>query len=229
MLSRQEENELLGQLKKAVIDFDEEKVGQLVEICLEKGISAGKAIFEGLVPGMEEVGRLYEEQVYFIPEMLLCADALYRGLELLKNRLDKKDFGVRGTVLIGVVAGDIHDIGKNIVKMMFESANFEVYDLGRDVSLENFLSLYEQLRPDIVCLSTMMTTTMLEMKRVIVRLKEENPEVKVMVGGAPLTKEIATRFGACGYAENATKALKVAIDLLVAMKNDPAFRAAISG
>ncbi len=229
MLSRQEENELLLQLKNAVINFDEEKVAQLVEECLEKGISAGKAIFEGLVPGIEEVGRLYEEQVYFIPEMLLCADALYRGLELLKNRLEKKDFGVRGTVLIGVVEGDIHDIGKNIVKMMFETANFEVYDLGRDVSLESFLNLYEQLRPDIVCLSTMMTTTMLEMKRVIVRLKEENPEVKIMVGGAPVTEEIAARFGASGYAENATKALKVAIKILVSLKNDPALRAALSG
>lgn len=225
----QDENELLAQLKKAVINFEEEKVVELVQECLEKGISAGKAIFEGLVPGIEEVGRLYEEQIYFIPEMLLCADALYKGLELLKNRLEKKDFGVRGTVLIGVVEGDIHDIGKNIVRMMFESANFEVYDLGRDVPLDNFLNLYTQLRPDIVCLSTMMTTTILEMKRVIVRLKEENPDVRIMIGGAPVTPEIAARFGACGYAENATKALKVAIDILVALKNDPVFRAAING
>lgn len=219
---------MLDQLKKAVINFEEEKVVELVQECLEKGISAGKAIFEGLVPGIEEVGRLYEEQIYFIPEMLLCADALYKGLELLKSRLEKKDFGVRGTVLIGVVEGDIHDIGKNIVRMMFESANFEVYDLGRDVPLENFLNLYTQLRPDIVCLSTMMTTTILEMKRVIVRLKEENPDVRIMIGGAPVTPEIAARFGACGYAENATKALKVAIDILVALKNDPVFRAAMN-
>jgi methanogenic corrinoid protein MtbC1 len=225
----QEESELLCQLKNAVINFDEEKVVELVQECLERGISAGKAIFEGLVPGIEEVGRLYEEQVYFIPEMLLCADALYKGLELLKNRLEKKDFGVRGTVLIGVVEGDIHDIGKNIVRMMFESANFEVYDLGRDVPLDSFLNLYTQLRPDIVCLSTMMTTTILEMKRVIVRLKEENPDVRIMIGGAPVTPEIAARFGVCGYAENATKALKVAIDILVALKKDPVFRAAMNG
>lgn len=225
----QEEKELLTSLRDAVINYDEEKVTQIIKTCLEKGISAGQAIFDGLVPGIEEVGRLYEQEIYFIPEMLLCADVLYRGLELLKGRIEKKDLGIKGTVLIGVVEGDIHDIGKNIVKMMFESANFEVYDLGRDVSLESFLNLYEQLRPDIVCLSTMMTTTMLEMKRVIVRLKQANPDVKVMIGGAPVTEEIAVRWGASGYASNATKALKVAIDLLTSIKNDPMLRAAISG
>jgi corrinoid protein of di/trimethylamine methyltransferase len=229
MVTRQEEENLLCQLKRAVIEFDEEQVEKLVKEWLDKGLSAGKAIFEGLVPGIEEVGRLYEEQVYFIPEMLLCADALYKGLELLKDRLDKKDLGVRGTVLIGVVEGDIHDIGKNIVKIMFENANFEVYDLGRDVPLENFLNLYEQLRPDIVCLSTMMTTTMMEMRRVIVRLKESNPDVKVMIGGAPVTQDIASRFGASGYAENATRALKVAVDILLAIRDDPILKAAFYG
>jgi len=225
----QEEKELLMSLRNAVINYDEEKATQLIKTCLEKGIGAGRAIFDGLVPGIEEVGRLYEQEVYFIPEMLLCADVLYRGLELLKDRIEKKDLGIKGTVLIGVVEGDIHDIGKNIVKMMFESANFEVYDLGRDVSLESFLNLCEQLRPDIVCLSTMMTTTLLEMKRVIVQLKRTNPDVKIMIGGAPVTEEIAARWGASGYANNATKALKVAIDLLSTIKNDPVLRAALSG
>lgn len=221
----QEENRLLVDLKKAVINHDEEEVVRIVNDCLSKEVDAGRAIFEGLVPGIEEVGRLYEEGVYFIPEMLLCADALYRGLEILKTHIERKDFGVKGTVLIGVVEGDIHDIGKNIVKIMFETANFNVYDLGRDVSLQRFLEEYHRLKPDIVCLSTLMTTTMFEMKRVMRKLKEKDPNVKIMIGGAPVTEDIASRWGAAGYAKDATRALRVAIDILVSMKNDPALRA----
>ncbi|WP_152947139.1 cobalamin B12-binding domain-containing protein [Desulfofundulus thermobenzoicus] len=221
-MCQRREKELLADLRDAVINFDEEGVVRAARECIETGVDAARAIFEGLVPGIEEVGRLYEEQVYFIPEMILCADVLYKGLELLKKHVEKKDVGIKGRVLMGVVEGDIHDIGKNIVKMMFEVSSFEVYDLGRDVPLDTFLREYRRLKPDLVCLSTMMTTTMLEMRRVIARLKEDNPGVQVMVGGAPLTEKIAARWGANGYAPNASRALKAAIDLLVSIKNNPA-------
>ncbi|MCL6557670.1 MAG: corrinoid protein [Firmicutes bacterium] len=226
MLSSQKEKELLNRLREAVIDFDEEAVVETAKECIEMGMDATRAIFEGLVPGIEEVGRLYEEEIYFIPEMLLCADALYRGLELLREHVVKKDVGVRGRVLIGVVEGDIHDIGKNIVKMMFEVSSFEVYDLGRDVPLETFIREYRRLKPDLVCLSAMMTTTMLRMKPLIARLKEENPQVRIMVGGAPVTEHVAARWGADGYAPNASRVLKAAIDLLVAVRNHLAGRTA---
>ncbi|MDQ0285230.1 corrinoid protein of di/trimethylamine methyltransferase [Desulfofundulus luciae] len=226
MLGSQKERELLSRLREAVINFDEEAVVETAKECIERGMDATRAIFEGLVPGIEEVGRLYEEEIYFIPEMLLCADALYRGLELLREHVVKKDVGVRGRVLIGVVEGDIHDIGKNIVKMMFEASSFEVYDLGRDVPLETFIREYRRLKPDLVCLSAMMTTTMLRMKPLIARLKEENPQVRIMVGGAPVTEHVAARWGAHGYAPNAPRALKAAIDLLVAVRNHLAGRTA---
>lgn len=212
------EQELLVKLREGVINYDDEEVEKAAKEWIELGLDAAKAIFEGLVPGMEEVGRLYEEEIYFIPEMLLCADALYRGLELLRPHVRKRDLGIRGRVLIGVVEGDIHDIGKNIVKMMFEVSCFEVYDLGRNVPLEDFIEAYRKYKPDLVCLSTMMTSTLLEMKKVIATLKEENPHIKILVGGAPLTDQIASRWGASGYAPNANRALKAAVDLLVALK-----------
>ncbi|HHW44904.1 MAG TPA: cobalamin-binding protein [Desulfotomaculum sp.] len=226
MLCSQKERELFKRLREAVIGFDEEAVVETARECIEAGMDVTRAIFEGLVPGIEEVGRLYEEEIYFIPEMLLCADAIYRGLELLREHVIKKDVGVKGRVLIGVVEGDIHDIGKNIVKMMFEVSSFEVYDLGRDVPLEAFIREYRRLKPDLVCLSAMMTTTMLKMKSVIAGLKKENPQVQVLVGGAPVTEHVAARWGADGYAPNASRALKAAIDLLVAVRNHLAGRTA---
>ncbi|OAT86130.1 corrinoid protein [Desulfotomaculum copahuensis] len=220
MLCQRKEFELLNRLREGVINFDEDEVVRTAQECIQTGMDATRAIFEGLVPGIEEVGRLYEEEIYFIPEMLMCADALYRGLELLREKVEKRELGIRGRVLIGVVAGDIHDIGKNIVKMMFEASGFEVYDLGKDVPPETFLREYRRLKPDIVCLSTMMTTTMLGMKRVMARLREENPDVLIMMGGSPVTEQVAARWGASGYAPNASQALKAAIKLLVQIKNE---------
>lgn len=215
-----DETVLLERLRKAVINYNDEELVEIIDECLQAGMDATRAIFEGLVPGIEEVGRLYEEEIYFIPEMLLCADTLYKGLAMLRGQVQRKEQAVRGRVLIGVVGGDIHDIGKNIVKMMLEVSGFEVYDLGRDVPLETFLAEHRKLKPDLVCLSAMMTTSLMEMKRVIARLKKENPGVKIMIGGAPVTEKIAARWGASGYAPNAFQALKAAIGLLVALKEN---------
>lgn len=218
MLTPEKREELLERLKQGVINYDEEAVRAAASEAIAVGLEAEDAIFNGLVPGMEEVGRLYEEQEYFVPELLMCADAMYAGLDLLKPHLKRKDVGVKGQVVMGVVQGDVHDIGKNIVKMMFDVAGFEVHDLGRDVPLEKFVE--EQLRTDseIVALSAMMTTTMVGMKEVIKKIKEKNPKAKIMIGGAPVTEEIAEKWGADGYAKDANNALKEAIRMISSLR-----------
>ncbi|MBS4025245.1 MAG: corrinoid protein [Clostridia bacterium] len=211
-------SEILEKLKQAVINYDEEAVRDAAYESIEKGVDAFDAVFIGLVPGIVEVGRLYEVQEYFVPEMLMCADALYIGLEILKPLIKKKNYNVKGQVIIGVVEGDVHDIGKNIVKMMFEVAGFEVHDLGRNVPMQKFVE--EQLRTDseLVLLSALMTTTMVEMETIIKAIKAKNPNVKIMVGGAPITKHMASVWGADGYAQDASNALKSAINMISAIK-----------
>ncbi|SHF14823.1 Methanogenic corrinoid protein MtbC1 [Desulfofundulus australicus DSM 11792] len=220
MLEAERERELLARLKKAVVEYNEGDLLAAIEDAFREGLDARRAIFEGLVPGMEEVSRLYEEEVYYIPELLLCAEVLYRGLSVLKEHVEKKDLGIKGTVIIGVVEGDIHDIGKNLVKMMLEGAGFEVIDLGRDVPLHSFLAEHRKVRPDIVCLSTMMTTTLAEMKKVVKELRKRNPRVKIMVGGAPLSDCIARRWGVSGYAPDAHLALKKAVEIMQSVKEN---------
>lgn len=211
-------DELLAQLKEGVIEFNEDSVIEAANAVIAEGIDAVDAVFNGLVPGMEHVGELYEQQEYFVPELLMCADAMYAGLDILRPHMSRKSLGVTGVVVMGVVQGDVHDIGKNIVKMMFDVAGFEVHDLGRDVPLETFVA--EQLRTDaeLVCLSAMMTTTMVGMKDIIKQIKEKNPNARVMIGGAPVTEDIAERFGADGFAEDASNALKDAINMLTTLK-----------
>lgn len=218
MLTEEKKKEILDRLKQGVIQYDEDAVREAAQEAVELGMDANEAIFEGLVSGMEEVGRLFEEQEYFVPELLMCADALYAGLDILKPHVKKMDLGVKGSVVIGTVEGDVHDIGKNIVKMMFDVAGFTVYDLGRDVPLDRFVE--EQLRTDsdLVCLSAMMTTTMVGMQKVIEKLKQKNPDVKIMIGGAPVSKELAEKWGADGYAPDANNALKEAINMISSLK-----------
>jgi len=193
--------ELLEALKQGVIDYQEEPVKEAAQQVLDDGYLALEAIMDGLAAGMEVVGDLYERHEYFVPEVLMCADALYAGLAILRPHVPKKDGGKVAQVVIGSIQGDVHDIGKNLVKMMFDVAGWEVYDLGRDVPLESFVE--EQMRTDaeVVAMSAMMTTTMLGMKKVIKMIKNKNPNVAIMLGGAPVTQDVAKLFGADGYAE----------------------------
>ncbi len=218
MVSEEKRQEILDKLKNAVIQYDEDAAKESSNEALEAGMDANDAIFNGLVSGMVEVGKLFEAQEYFVPELLMSADALYAGLDILKPHVKQLDLGVKGSVVIGTVEGDVHDIGKNIVKMMFDVAGFTVYDLGRDVPLDKFVE--EQLRTDsdLVCLSAMMTTTMTGMKKVIDDLRKKNPNVKIMIGGAPVSQDIAEKWGADGYAKDATNALKDAINMVASLK-----------
>jgi corrinoid protein of di/trimethylamine methyltransferase len=218
MADEARKKEILEKLKNAVIQYDEDACKEGAQEALDAGLDANEAIFDGLVAGMEEVGRLFEAQEYFVPEILMCADALYAGLDILKPHCQQMDLGVKGSVVIGTVEGDVHDIGKNLVKMMFDVAGFTVYDLGRDVPLDQFVE--EQLRRDseLVCLSAMMTTSMVGMPKVIEKIKAKNPDCMIMIGGAPTSKELADKWGADGYAEDASNALKEAIKMVSFLK-----------
>ncbi len=206
--------EIFKELAEGVVEYEEDQVREAAQKALDAGIDALDAIMDGLAAGMEEVGRLYDTNEYFVPEVLMCADALYAGLDILRPHVSEDASAGKGQVVIGTVQGDVHDIGKNLVKMMFDVGGFMVHDLGRDVPLEKFVE--EQLRTDseIVAMSAMMTTTMLGMKKVIAMIKEKNPDVAIMLGGAPVTKDVADLFGADGYAESAGNAVSEGIKMI---------------
>ncbi len=210
--------EILKKLAEAVVEFDEDMAKEFAQIAVDEGLNAFEAIMHGMAAGMETVGDLYDQQEYFVPELLMAADALYAGLDILKPHIKEEDVTNMGQVVIGTVQGDVHDIGKNIIKLMFEVGGFEVHDLGRDVPLEKFVE--EQLKTDaeIVAMSAMMTTTMTGMKKVIEMIKEKNPNVAIMLGGAPVTQDVATIFGADGYAESAGNAVQEAIKMISSLR-----------
>lgn len=219
MVSEDERAQIIEKLKRGVIEFDEDLVRQASHEALEVGMDAYQVINDGLGAGMDVVGELFSTKEYFVPEVLMCADALYVGLDILRPHVVRDENSqVVGEVVIGTVEGDVHDIGKNLVKMMFEIGGFTVHDLGRDVALDKFVE--EQLRTDsdIVCLSAMMTTTMLGMKTVIEKLKAKNPNVKIMIGGAPVSAEMAEKWGADGYAPDAPNALQEALNMIKGLR-----------
>lgn len=220
MVKEQLRDELNKALSDAVVNMDEDVAGEVAQRVLDEGLSAYDAVMNGLAAGMEIVGELYDNHEYFVPELLLCADALYAGLDILKPHIKPEDVGkdAKGQVVIGTVQGDVHDIGKNIIKMMFEVAGFTVHDLGRDVPLERFVE--EQMKTDseIVALSAMMTTTMMGMKKVVEMIKAKNPNVAIMLGGAPVTKDVTELFGADGYADSAGNAVQEAIKMITRLR-----------
>ena len=214
MATEERKGEIFKGLHDAVVSWDEDKVVELSQAAIEEDIDAYEAIMDGLAAGMETVGKLYDSQEYFVPEVLMCSDALYKGLDILKPHMKETEDRGKGQVVIGTVEGDVHDIGKNLVKMMFEVAGFTVHDLGRDVKLERFVE--EQLKTDseIVALSALMTTSMLAMPKVIEMIRQRNPNVKIMVGGAPISSDVADKYGADGYADNASNAVQEAIQMI---------------
>ncbi len=220
MASAERTQEILKGLQQAVVEFDEDKTRDLAQAAIDEGVDPFLATMEGLAEGMIQVGDLYNKKEYFVSELLLCADALYAGLELLKPAIvaSGRISEAKGSIVLGVVEGDVHDIGKNLIKMMFDVAGWTVYDLGKDVPLEKFVE--EQLRTDsdIVGLSALMTTSMISMPEIVKKLKEKNPKVRVMLGGAPITPETVEKYGADGYAKDAGTAVDEAIKLIKMLK-----------
>ena len=220
MTSEERTREILKGLYDAVVEYDEEAAVKWSKKALEEGIDAYTAITQGLAAGMEKVGELYANYEYFVPELLSCADALYAGLEVLRPHVRVKQVETKAKIVLGVIEGDIHDIGKNLVKIMFDAAGWVVYDLGKDVKLEKFVEEQRRTSAEVVGISSLMSTTMLAMPKVIKMIKKQNPNVVVMVGGAPLNLEIAKQYGADGYAKNAGEAVKEAVRLVNMKKKD---------
>jgi methanogenic corrinoid protein MtbC1 len=210
MVSEQRKKEILEAIRNAVVQYDEDQCASWCKTALQEGLDAYEATMKGLAAGMDTVGELYARQEYFVPELLLCSDALYAGLNILRPYIRTDSAAHKGKLLLGVVEGDIHDIGKNLVKTMFEASGWQVVDLGKDVKLDRFAEEQKKIKADLVGLSALMTTSMMAIEKVVGMLKAADPEVKVLVGGAPLSLEIARKFGADGYAEDAVSAVQEA-------------------
>ncbi|TGE35125.1 cobalamin-binding protein [Desulfosporosinus fructosivorans] len=206
---------LLVQLADSVVNMDENLTVELAQEYLKNSFDPYEAITKGLAHGMDRAGELYEEEEYFIPELLMCSDAMYAGLGVLRPHLKQDKIGEKHKVVIGVVEGDTHDIGKNLVKIMLETLGFEVVDLGRDVPPVDFVEKAKEIKADLIALSTLMTTTMEGMKEVMQLLERDKlqDKIKVMIGGGPISKRFADKIGAY-YAEDASKAAKLAQDLV---------------
>jgi dimethylamine corrinoid protein len=178
---------------------------------LEEKIPADVSINQGLIPGMDEVSKLYEEEEYFLPEVLMCSDAMNAGINVLKPHLDQSAIKDTVKIVIGVIEGDTHDIGKNLVRIMQESTGMKVYDLGRDVPLDKFIEKAEEVDADVICMSTLMTTTMDGMRTVIGKMQGKGirGKYKVMVGGGPISQRFADTIGADIYAKDAAEAVRL--------------------
>jgi 5-methyltetrahydrofolate--homocysteine methyltransferase len=193
-----------------------DEVKKLTQEALNAGESPEVILKQGLIPAMEQIGIRFKNGVIYIPEVLIAARAMHAGMDVLKPILSKSNTPMEGKVVIGTVKGDLHDIGKNLVSMMFEGGGFEVVDLGVDVSPEKFVDAVRKHKPQVVAMSALLTTTMREMKTIldaIVRAGLKN-QVKTIVGGAPLTEKFAKEIGADGYAPDAASAVDVVKSLL---------------
>lgn len=205
--------ELLAKMAEDVVEMEDEDVVDVCQEYIEAGYPAMEGIMEGLVQGMNKASELYDAEEYFVTDVLLCSDAMYAGLDILKPHLPKDESGKSSPkAVIGVVEGDTHDIGKNLVKILMDTNGFEMYDLGRDVPLEKFVDKAEEVGADIIAMSTLMTTTMGGMKKVIEMLNERGirDKYKVMVGGSPISKKFADEIGADIYTANAVEAAAAA-------------------
>lgn len=209
-------NAVIEELKQGVLDGDREGVIRAMQEGIFSKISADILLKEGLMPAMAECGRLFEEGEYFVPELLVAARAMQGGLQLLKPLLISEEIKPMGTIVIGTVRGDLHDIGKNLVGMMMEGAGLRVIDLGSDVASEKFVNAVIENNADFVGMSALLTTTMANMVSVIDALQDAGirDKVKVFVGGAPVNQTFADQIGADGYADDASQAAKLAIRYL---------------
>lgn len=210
------EEELLRKLSEAVISCDRETVVKAAQQAIEKGLDPVKAIEKGLSKGAIAVGDKFDRLEIFLTDLMMAADAMKAGLDILLPLIPKEKASRKGTVVSGTVKGDIHDIGKNILAALFSANGFDVYDLGADVVTSKFIEEAEKVGADIITLSALMSSTIGGQKDVIDYLRETGKREKfiVMVGGGPTTREWAEEIGADGYAETATEAVKTALELI---------------
>jgi 5-methyltetrahydrofolate--homocysteine methyltransferase len=201
---------------QAVLEGDANEAATQVQAGLDSGIAPSDILNKGCIAAMGEVGRLFEEGEMFVPEMLIAARAMQAGMAILKPHLAEGEITSAGKVILGTVAGDLHDIGKNLVGMMMEGAGFEIVDLGTDVSADAFVNAVREHKADIIGMSALLTTTMPSMTATVEALTEAGlrDEIKVLVGGAPVTQAFADEIGADGFAPDASSATRLAKSLL---------------
>jgi 5-methyltetrahydrofolate--homocysteine methyltransferase len=202
-------SELIKEIYTCIIDGDHKAIGVKVQTAIDAGINPEVILDDGMVAAMSEVGRLFEEGEYFVPEMLVSARAMKAGMDALKPSLVKANIKPAGKIVSGTVKGDLHDIGKNLVCMMLEGAAFEIVDLGADVPPEKFVKAVQETGAEFVLMSALLTTTMSNMRSTIEALNKAGlrNKVKVLVGGAPVSPQFAKEIGADGYSADATKAV----------------------
>ncbi len=218
MAFTEKETELIEKLKDDVINYKVADAKTHAQEAVDAKVDAYTMTMEGLAGGMAVVSEKFDTHEYFVPETLLCAKSLYAALDILKPHIVMKEGGVRGQVVLGVLQGDVHDLGKNLIKAVFEAAGWTVHDLGRDVPLQKFVEEQMKTDSDIVMLSALMTTSMVGMKKVIPMIREKNPNVKIMIGGAPISEKTVEDFGADSTADNAPNALQEAIHMVDVLK-----------
>lgn len=205
-------SDILQELSTAIIDGNKDDIVDLTEDALDDGLEAQTILNQGLMPGMDYVGREFRAGGMFVPEVLRSARAMQASMDVLKPLLAEGGVALAGKVVLGTVKGDMHDIGKNLVSMMCEGAGFEVVDLGKNVGPEDFVTAVKELNPNVVGMSALLTTTMRSMEQTIKALQEAGlrDRVKIMIGGAPVTQNFADQIGADGYASNAASAVDLA-------------------
>jgi trimethylamine corrinoid protein len=210
-------NEIYPKMCEAIVAGDWNAARALAEEAVQSGLDLLEVVEQGYVPGIQKVGELWERGEYFLPELITSAEAMKAAMAVLDPELNRQNLGTRigGKVVIGTVEGDIHDIGKNLVASMLQAGGFEVFDLGTDVKLERFIDKAEEVGAGMICLSALLTTTMMNQRRFIGLLRDKGlrGKYKVLVGGAPASRKWAEEIGADGYAENAVAAVKLAKSL----------------
>ena len=206
--------EFLNTVKKAIVEGNKDEAVELAQRAIAEQLDLNEVIEKGYIPGIQKVGQLWEEGEYFLPELITSAECMKAAMDVMQPELEKAQIDMRsaGTVVIGTVEGDIHDIGKNLVASILSANGFNVFDLGADVKLDTFIEKAEEVNANLICLSALLTTTMTGQKRLIERLKEKGlyGRYKVMVGGAPVNQKWAEDIGADGYSENALTAVNAA-------------------
>jgi 5-methyltetrahydrofolate--homocysteine methyltransferase len=208
--------DILQEMATSLYNGDDTKVAALVQQALDEGMGPGDILNGGLVAGMDEVGKDFKAGELFVPEVLIAARAMHAGMHILRPLLAESDVPSAGKYIIGTVKGDLHDIGKNLVKMMMEGAGFETIDLGTDAEPADFVNAVQEHKPDVLGMSALLTTTMVNMRATIEALVEAGvrDSVKVMIGGAPVTQAYADEIGADAYAPDAASAVDVARELV---------------
>jgi 5-methyltetrahydrofolate--homocysteine methyltransferase len=207
--------DMLQEIASNLYGGEDKEVAALVQQALDQGMAPGEILQGGLIAGMDEVGKDFKAGDLFVPEVLIAARAMHAGMDILRPLLAEGEVPTAGRYVIGTVKGDLHDIGKNLVKMMLEGAGFQTVDLGTDVSAEDFIAAVREHQPSMMGMSALLTTTMVQMKAIIEALEEAGlrDSVKVMIGGAPVTSAFAEEIGADAYAPDAATAVDVARSL----------------